>query len=163
MGRCLIALIQDPLLKSPEMTGEWEEKLKQIERTQLDPDDFMAGIRDYIRSLIGNSMTSGLNTARWGSCPLCGKEVIKGKRAHGCSGWKEGCPFVLEPDCKGVTLTDKQIQHLLQQHILPYPIRINDEPRMLILSTQGMPMDLSLPSAEQQKKFQKTKQMKPKA
>ena len=156
MGRCLIALIRDPLLKSPEMTGEWEEKLKKIERSQLDPDEFMAGISGYIRTLIEHSTTERLDTARWGSCPLCGKEVVKGKRAYGCSGWKEGCEFVLEPECKGVTLTAKQIQVLLQQHILPQPVRIEDEPRMLILSTQGMVMDLGLPSAERQKKMEKT-------
>ena len=152
MGRCLIALIQDPLLKSPEMTGEWEEKLKQIERSQLGPDAFMAGIGDYIRTLIQGSSSGRLNSARWGSCPLCGKEVIKGKRAYGCSGWEEGCPFVLEPECKGVTLTTRQIQSLLQLHILPHPVRIDDEPRLLILSTQGMVIDLRLPSADRQKK-----------
>jgi DNA topoisomerase-3 len=152
MGRCLIALIQDPLLKSPEMTGEWEEKLKQIERSQLDPDDFMAGISNYIRNLIHNSSSARFNPKRWGSCPLCGKEIIKGKRAYGCSDWKEGCEYVIEPDCRGLTLTARQIQMLLQQHILPQPVQIDDEPRMVILSTQGVPMDLRLPSAERQKK-----------
>jgi DNA topoisomerase-3 len=156
MGRCLIALIRDPLLKSPEMTGEWEEKLKKIERGQLDPDAFMGGISGYIRTLIQHGTTERLDPARWGSCPLCGKEVVKGKRAYGCSGWKEGCEFVLEPECKGVTLTAKQIQVLLQQHILPQPVRIEDEPRMLILSTQGMVMDLLLPSAERQQQVKKT-------
>ena len=156
MGRCLIALIRDPLLKSPEMTGEWEEKLKQIERSQLDPDDFMTGISGYIRGLIQKSGTEGLDPKRWGSCPLCGKEVIKGNKAYGCSGWKEGCEFVLEPDCKGIPLPPRQIQVLLQQRILPQPVRIDDEPRMLILSTQGMPMDLRLPSADRQKKEKKT-------
>ncbi|HEX9715959.1 MAG TPA: DNA topoisomerase 3 [Desulfurivibrionaceae bacterium] len=156
MGRCLIALIRDPLLKSPEMTGEWEEKLKKIERGQLDPDAFMAGISGYIRNLIQQGTTERLDTARWGSCPLCGREVVKGKRAYGCSGWKEGCEFVLEPECRGVTLTPKQIQSLLQQHILPQPVRIEDEPRMLILSTQGMVMDLLLPSAERQQQVKKT-------
>ncbi|MDH3348409.1 MAG: DNA topoisomerase, partial [Desulfobulbaceae bacterium] len=152
MGRCLIALIQDPLLKSPEMTGEWEEKLKQIERSQLEADDFMNGIGGYIRDLIQMSSSGRLDFGRWGSCPLCGKEVIKGKKAYGCSGWREGCTFVLEPDCNGVILTPKQIQILLQKHILPYPVRINDEPRVLILSTQGMPMDLRPPSGDRQKK-----------
>ncbi|MHB1014241.1 MAG: DNA topoisomerase, partial [Desulfurivibrionaceae bacterium] len=156
MGRCLIALIRDPLLKSPEMTGEWEEKLKQIERSQLDPDEFMAGISGYIRTLIESSTAERLNTARWGSCPLCGREVVKGNRAYGCSGWKDGCAFVLEPECKGVTLAPKQIQALLQQHILEQPVRIEDELRMLILSTQGMVMDLRLPSAERQQKVRKT-------
>jgi hypothetical protein len=45
---------------------------------------------------------------------------------------------------------------LLQQHILPQPVRIEDEPRMLILSTQGMVMDLGLPSAERQQQVKKT-------
>jgi len=155
MGRCLIALIQDPLLKSPEMTGEWEEKLKQIERGELDPDAFMAGISDYIRTLIHSSSARLLDPGRWGSCPLCGKEVIKGNRAYGCSGWEDGCPFVLEPECKGLTLTARQIQALLQLHILPHPVRIDDEQRLLILSTQGMVIDLCLPSADRQKKVEK--------
>ncbi len=155
MGRCLIALIKDPLLKSPEMTGEWEEKLKQIERRQLAPDKFMAGISDYIRTLIKNGSGEQLNTASWGKCPLCGKEVIKGKRAFGCSGWKEGCLFVLEPDFKGIPLTARQIQMLLQQHILPSPVKLDTEPRILILSSQGMPIDLQLPSANRQKKMNK--------
>lgn len=29
----------------------------------------------------------------YGSCPLCGKPLIKGKTAYGCSGWREGCPY----------------------------------------------------------------------
>jgi DNA topoisomerase-3 len=156
MGRCLIALIQDPLLKSPEMTGEWEEKLKKIERSQLDADTFMDGIGAYIRGLIQSSAAGRLDTTRWGSCPLCGKEVVKGKRAYGCSGWKDGCTFVLEPDCKGLSLTARQVQALLQLHILPNPVLIDEEPRLLILSTQGMPMDLRPPSADRQKKEEAT-------
>jgi DNA topoisomerase-3 len=155
MGRCLIALIQDPLLKSPEMTGEWEEKLKQIERSQLAPDTFMTGISSYIRTLIEHGSSRRLDPSRWGSCPLCGQEVIKGKRAYGCSSWEAGCPFVLEAECKGVTLAPRQIQALLQQRILPQPVRIDDEPRILILSTQGLVMDLQLPSADRQKKVEK--------
>jgi DNA topoisomerase-3 len=151
MGRCLIALIRDPLLKSPEMTGEWEEKLKQIERQKLSAVEFMNGICGYIRGLIQNSASGRLDSARMGSCPLCGKEVIKGRTAYGCSGWKEGCAFVLSPDYKGLSLTPNQIQILLQLHILPYSVQIDGEPRLLILSTQGQPMDLHLPSADRQK------------
>ena len=158
MGRCLIALIRDPLLKSPEMTGEWEEKLKQIERSQLEPDAFMTGITGYIRNLIQQSSADQLDPGRWGNCPRCGKEVVKGNRAYGCSGWKEGCTYVLEPECKGLELTARQIQLLLQQRILPNQVKIEDEPRLLILSTQGLPMDLRPPSAERQQKEKKTDQ-----
>ncbi len=150
MGRCLIALIQDPLLKSPEMTGEWEEKLKQIERNELAADDFMQGIGGYIRTMIRNSADQRLDHRRWGDCPLCGQEVIRGKRAFGCSAWKEGCQYVLEPEYKGLALSNLQIRTLLQQHILPHPLNVEDEPRIFVLSTQGVPMDLRLPSAERQ-------------
>lgn len=156
MGRCLIALVRDPLLKSPELTGEWEEKLKKIEHAKLDPTAFMAEIFGYIRGLIKSGPAEQLDPARWGSCPLCGREIMKGKRAWGCSGWSEGCRYVLEPDYKGVPLTARQIQGLLQQHLLPQPLRLNDEPRLLILSTQGVPMDLRLPSADRQQNVKKT-------
>lgn len=151
MGRCLIALIRDPLLKSPEMTGEWEEKLKQIERSELDPNDFMDGISSYIRTMIQDNSGTQLDHSRWGNCPLCGKEVIRGKRAYGCSGWKEGCPFVLEATWRDKKISDKQIQILLQQRILPHPLRFDDTLRMVILSTQGQVMDLDPPAADRQK------------
>ena len=151
MGRCLIALIQDPLLKSPEMTGEWEENLKRIERGEAKEADFMDGIVSYTRGLIENSSTAKLDMDRMGECPLCGKEVIKGRTAYGCSDWKEGCPFVLPKDYKGLTLSHNQVQVLLQLHMLPYSVRIDEQPRLLLLSKQGFVMDIDLPAADQQK------------
>ena len=151
MGRCLIALIHDPLLKSPEMTGEWEEKLKQVERKEIVPSDFMDGIISYTRKLIKNTSSAQLDTTRLGDCPLCGKKVIKGNSAYGCSGWEAGCPFVLESEYRGVALTQNQMQVLLQMHLLPYPIHIEDQLRLLVLSKMGFLMDIDLPSADQQK------------
>lgn len=152
MGRCLIALIQDPLLKSPEMTGEWEEKLKKIERDEFDVRHFMDGIGEYIREVINNSRVGQLDMNRIGNCPRCGNEIIKGKAAYGCSGWKEGCGFVLDPRYKNLTLSENQVQVLLQMRVLPYPVHIGDETRLLILSTRSDLMDLQLPSADRQKK-----------
>ena len=151
MGRCLAALVHDPLLKSPEMTGEWEEQLKKIERAEADPAEFMAGIAAYTRGLIESGTSARLDTDRLGNCPLCGKEVVRGKRAYGCSGWKENCPFVLEPAYKDMPLTPNQIQVLLQMRILPYPVHIDGQPRLLLLSRQGFVMDVALPSADRQK------------
>ena len=157
MGRCLIALIQDPLLKSPEMTGEWEEQLKQIERGEKEADTFMSGIVEYTRGLIAGSTSSQLDTGRLGNCPLCGKEIIKGKTAYGCSDWKEGCSFVLKMEYEGLQLTPNQIQVLLQMRVLPYPVHIGEKQRLLLLSTQGDLMDIDLPSADRQKQAPSTK------
>jgi len=40
-----------------------------------------------------------------GKCPRCGRDVIEGKNAYGCSGWKDGCKF---------TIWKKQKQKFLQ-------------------------------------------------
>ena len=42
LGRYLVAIVRDRGLKSPELTGEWEAKLREIERGRLDPRQFMA-------------------------------------------------------------------------------------------------------------------------
>ena len=41
LGRYLVALVRDPHLKSPELTGEWEAKLNRIEAGQTAPAAFM--------------------------------------------------------------------------------------------------------------------------
>ena len=124
MGRCLVALIRDPLLKSPELTGEWEEKLKQIERGELDDEEFMAGIREYVEAMVRGGVDGSVDQGRLGACPRCGREVIRGKRAYGCSGWKEGCSFVVGPEFKGVVLSEQQVRVLLQRRVLPYPVMV---------------------------------------
>ncbi len=150
MGRCLIALIQDPLLKSPEMTGVWEEKLKLIERGAMDATEFMSGIGSYARELIRESLQRKVDPTRWGACPRCGREIVKGRRAYGCSAWKEGCPYVLEPHYGEITLTPLQIQTLLQLRIIANPVQLNGEPRLLLLSHTGRVMEIQMPSAERQ-------------
>src|SRR5262249_44662228 len=52
LGRYLIALVRDRGLKSPELTGEWESKLREIERGRLDPAEFMAGIARYTLEIV---------------------------------------------------------------------------------------------------------------
>jgi DNA topoisomerase-3 len=151
MGRCLVALIHDPLLKSPEMTGEWEGELKRIERAEIPASEFMEGIFSYTRKLIEDGTSARFDTQRLGDCPRCGKAIIKGKTAYGCSGWRDGCKFVLEADYKGLKLSQNQIQVLLQMRVLPYPIHIGDQLRLLLLNTQGDLVDIDLPSAERQK------------
>ena len=39
------------LLKSPELTGQWENKLRQIEKGSLSPQDFREELFQMIRKL----------------------------------------------------------------------------------------------------------------
>ena len=42
-----------PKVRSPEMTGEWESKLRGIERGRGGFADFMRGIEDFVREVVG--------------------------------------------------------------------------------------------------------------
>jgi len=51
-GMQLIATIQDPLLKSPELTGQWENKLRRIERGELQPQTFIDQLKAMIHQTV---------------------------------------------------------------------------------------------------------------
>src|SRR4029077_5169322 len=65
-GRYLIALVRDRGLKSAELTGEWEARLREIERGHLDPGQFMGEIIRY---------AGAVDETRLGDCPRCGRPV----------------------------------------------------------------------------------------
>ncbi|MHC4995948.1 MAG: DNA topoisomerase 3, partial [Planctomycetota bacterium] len=93
LGRYLIAVIRDPNLKSPELTGEWEAKLKKIEQGELDDKTFIGEISDYTNHLIHRSDSTpppspSDGAAPLGECPICGKPIIEGNASFGCSGWR---------------------------------------------------------------------------
>ncbi|MBP5231196.1 MAG: topoisomerase C-terminal repeat-containing protein, partial [Clostridia bacterium] len=49
----------------------------------------------------------------FGPCPKCGRPVVKGRTAYGCSGWNEGCGFRLPFESGGRTWTDEDVIRLL--------------------------------------------------
>ena len=89
LGRYLVARLRTPSLRSPELTGEWEAKLNQIERDESQADDFTQQIRAFAREVTSRDAAE-VDASRWGECPQCGQAVIKGKRGYGCSAWRDG-------------------------------------------------------------------------
>ena len=151
LGRYLIALIRDPNLKSPELTGEWESKLKEIEQGKMDPSLFMKEIVEYTKNLIHKSDSSLMNEKQLGLCPRCQSAVIEGKKGYGCSGWKAGCQFVIWKEYKGITLKPSQIQQLIQRRIVLEPLELEACKAILYLSEKGVLMDIPVPDSQSQK------------
>ncbi len=105
----LIQIIQEELLKSAELTGRWEKKLRQIEKGEYKAADFLNELKEMIlqidynvksdnrtkSQLVAQSMLSENPEDLVGTvCPVCGKgKILKGKTAYGCSEWKNGCTF----------------------------------------------------------------------
>lgn len=144
LGRYLIALIQDDNLKSPELTGEWESKLKEIEKGKHSPRDFMDKIGQFTKQLIQESSINTLNHSIYGECPKCKSPIIKGNKGYGCSKWKEGCSYVLWKQYKGLVLSDQQIRALLQKKIIAQAIG----GVILTLSSNGQLQEIPVPSEQ---------------
>lgn len=145
LGRYLIALIRDRRLKSASLTGEWEAQLKQIEAGRLDPRRFMAAIVDYARGLVrfDDALPDG---EQLGPCPRCGREVIQGKRAYGCSGWRDGCAFVLEPTYGERTLSRDEVRALLHWGALPQPESADGGAVIVHLAPNGTLLETPVPA-----------------
>ena len=104
-GMELIKVLPDSV-KSASLTAEWEAALKEVERGERSPEDFMGGITDMVRSLVesygdapagtGNALSASGREAV-GKCPRCGKPVYEGKKSFYCSAYKDAvpCGFVL--------------------------------------------------------------------
>ncbi len=145
-GRYLIALIRDRGLKSPDLTGDWEAKLREIERGQVDPDAFMAEIVRYTGEVIRSGDPAPADDSILGPCPRCGKAVIEGKRGFGCSAWRAGCPFTLWREYKGQTLSLGQIRELLQRRVLLTPLSFHGAaPAILQLLDTGDLIEIPVP------------------
>jgi DNA topoisomerase-3 len=126
-GRGLISLIQDERLKSPELTGDWEFRLKQVERGEYDPAQFMAEVADYTREILQCTAAKTLNPANLGACPVCNAAVIRGKAAYGCSEWKQGCKFVLPFVNWGLSLEPPLAREMFahKRSLTPHPIEVD--------------------------------------
>ena len=103
-GTELVRVMPDAL-KSARLTAEWEERLGAVERGELSPDDFMAGISAMLTELVkgyqGVTVASAALSASGrtviGICPRCGKNVVEGKKSFFCEGWNAtpACGFAL--------------------------------------------------------------------
>ena len=142
MGIQLIGTIQNDLLKSAELTGQWEKQLKEIEQGEFGARQFILNMKNMVNRLVYDvrnergkprlatfadtksvsqskpkqkSSTPKTETAGM-TCPKCSKGIIlKGKNSFGCNQWKEGCDFRVPFIFMNKKLTDKQVQRLIEK------------------------------------------------
>lgn len=140
----LIDSISNDLLKSVELTGMWEKKLRQIEKGDYDAKHFMDEMKQMVFELVVEvkkenrkaitiveqeaekpKETKKKTTRKQVSveelvCPQCKKgKLLKGSSAYGCSMYKEGCTFKVPFENYGKKLTEKQLMALIQKGKTP--------------------------------------------
>jgi len=117
-GKNLIAVLPNALT-SAKMTAEWEHKLKQVERGELDGKAFMDGIAAFTKSIVLSNNTpkpefmslfpeSNRQAAEaLGICPRCGSPVREGTKGFFCDG--RTCGFKIWRESKFWTAKKKPL------------------------------------------------------
>ncbi len=129
-GVQVISLLGDHPLTSPELTGEWEHRLGEIERGEDSRDAFMSDIVKFTTSTVQDldklkDKLEGVRVERanLGSCPSCGRDVIENRKGYSC--WTKddpGCGFVIWKQKAGKTLTPETVKELMEKGRTEKPV-----------------------------------------
>jgi DNA topoisomerase-3 len=125
-GMELIRVINNELLKSAELTGKWEFKLRQIEKGEYHAEAFLQEMKQMVSELVTqvkNESIKRITIAENTSfikkrdvliCPKCKKgNMLNGKFALGCSNFKTGCDFKIPFELMSKKLTMQQLAALI--------------------------------------------------
>lgn len=99
-------------------TSELGKGLKSVYKGNIKIDDVVDLTEKEIKEVFDNhDNDTGLYMEKIGTCPLCGKDVVKGRYNYGCLGYKEGCNFKISFNiCKKI-ITKEIAQELLTNKI----------------------------------------------
>ena len=113
LGKSLITVLPEQL-QSPQLTAEWEEKLKKVEHGEMSPEKFMAGIEEMLRNLFktyqavpGAEVLFPTDREAVGKCPRCGRMVREYPKGFFCEG--RDCGFVLWKNSRFFEAKKKQL------------------------------------------------------
>jgi DNA topoisomerase III len=109
-----------PELTKPELTGDWEFQLKEMQRKKVSREQFMAGIADMTRRIVDSAKKFEYDTipGDFGvlnvPCPKCGGEIHERYKQYQCvkcdfAFWKTLCSRMFEPEEVEKIITDKII------------------------------------------------------
>ena len=136
-GIDLINIIDNELLKSAELTGRWEKRLKEIERGKFNAGTFINNMKKMVDELVyevrsnknyikishtevnkkplqKKAVPKKLVTNR--TCPKCNTgQLLKGSKAFGCSNYNNSCDFLMPFQFLGKKISENQLLRLLDK------------------------------------------------
>jgi DNA topoisomerase III len=121
----LMALLRGlgvPELTAPELTGQWEFKLRQMERGQLQRDTFMREIAAMTREIVRKAKEHEHDTipGDFGTlttpCPKCGAQVKETYKKFQCT--SAACDFALWKIVAGRQFEPAEIEALLRDRVV---------------------------------------------
>lgn len=120
-----------PELTKPELTGEWEKKLIEIEKGNFSDKVFMEEIISFTKDIIEKIKKADLNnlsvssSSTIGLCPLCGKEVVEDLKTYSCI--NKNCSFKIWKKIMNANLSKEDVKMLLSDKRTPNPIQFKSK------------------------------------
>ena len=112
-------------LSKPELTGEWEFKLAQIEHGKLERDEFMRQIADMTEHIVKKAKEYDRDTVPGdyatlqAPCPNCGGIVRENYRRYACTGksgtGEDACGFSFGKTPAGRTFEPAEVEEFLRE------------------------------------------------
>lgn len=118
-GQYLIQLLNCiplPELSSPELTGQWEKKLLQIEKEKLTAGKFMKEMERFTSEMIAKIKGADfdqLEGVAVGTCPLCGETIIEKGKLFVCR--NKACTLKIGKRILSASITKEVVQSLLTE------------------------------------------------
>ncbi|MBI3850852.1 MAG: DNA topoisomerase III [Verrucomicrobia bacterium] len=106
-----------PELSSPELTGDWEFKLRLMSRGKLKREDFMKEIADATREIVAKAKRHESDTVPgdYGKlkvpCPKCGGEILENYKKFQC----QKCDFALWKIVASRQLEISEVEELISK------------------------------------------------
>lgn len=106
-------------LASPELTGDWEFKLKQMEHGELPRETFMDHIVDVTREMVERIKTGEIPDTAFATlehrCPQCGKGTVsENYRKFQC----DRCDFSLWKVVSGREMAPEEVEELIEKRVV---------------------------------------------
>jgi DNA topoisomerase-3 len=105
-------------ITSPELTGDWEFKLKQMERGQLQREEFMVHIEQVTRDLVERIKNGDIPDTAFATvptpCPKCGGIVQENYRKFQC----QKCDFSLWKVTSGREWSSEEVAELITKRYI---------------------------------------------
>ncbi len=121
-GISLIAVLPEQL-QSPLLTAEWEQKLKEIEKGEMNSDEFLADISSMISSLVRSAQRNPDARNLFpptdnsvGRCPNCGASVIEKHKGFFCE--NRTCSFRIWKNNRLLMSNEKPPERQMIQKLL---------------------------------------------
>ena len=118
-GRNVIRLLAEHALTSPDLTGDWEKRLGEIERGEDSRERFMADIAKFagatVTELDAKLKDVRIPRANLGPCPVCGHDIMENRKGYSCWGREDpGCGFVIWKSKAGKQLPAAAAKELIR-------------------------------------------------